>query len=79
MFHTFSLVCFLIYSVNSSSGHDQITLDLLIKTHDFIRIIRLLIKACDLIKMISKNICFYKNDKLTNKYTSFYKIICFTD
>ena len=25
MFHIFSLVCFLIYSVNSRSGHDQIT------------------------------------------------------
>ena len=25
MFHIFSLMCFLIYSVNSSSGHDHIT------------------------------------------------------
>ena len=30
MFHIFSLVCFLIYSVSSNSGHDQITLNLLI-------------------------------------------------
>ena len=42
MFHIFSLVCFLIYSVNSRSGHDQITtfgqiMNLLRKTHDLVK------------------------------------------
>ena len=42
MLHIFTLVCFLIYSVNSRSGHDQITIfgqimNLLSKTHDFVK------------------------------------------